>query len=147
MSETTKTPDLSGNMSTAQILKFVLPTIITVVFASLYGIIDGIFVSNVGGNDAFAAINLITPLFLIFSSFGLMFGTGGNALVSKVRGEGKNDEAKEIFSTLTFAVIVLGIIITIVIELWLDDILLLLGATDNMFPLCILPISIKYVVQ
>ncbi|MBQ0079006.1 MAG: MATE family efflux transporter, partial [Eubacterium sp.] len=117
---------LKGHMTTGQLIKFVLPTVITVVFATLYGIIDGIFVSNVGGNDAFAAINLITPLFLIFSSFGMMFGTGGNALVSKTRGEGKEREAQEIFSTLTFAVIILGIIITVFLELYLEDILLIL---------------------
>ncbi len=127
---------MNGHMSTGQLIKFVLPTIITVVFASLYGIIDGIFVSNVGGNDAFAAINLITPLFLIFSSFGMMFGTGGNAIVSKTRGEGNEKEAQQIFSTLTFAVIILGLAITVFLEVFLDDILVLLGATDQMLPLC-----------
>ncbi len=127
---------LTGHMTTGQLLKYVLPTIITVVFASLYGIIDGIFISNVGGDVAFSSINLITPLFLIVSSFGMMFGTGGNAIVSKKRGEGKEEEAKRIFSLLTFAVIALGIFITIVLEIWLDDILYLLGATKEMVPLC-----------
>lgn len=127
---------LSGHMSTIQLIRYVLPTVITVVFACLYGIIDGIFVSNVGGNDAFAAINLISPLFLIFSSFGMMFGTGGNAIVSKLRGEGKDREAQQVFSTLTATVIVLGLIITVILELFLDNILLLLGATDTMMPLC-----------
>lgn len=144
---------MTGHMSTGQLIKFVLPTVITVVFASLYGIIDGIFVSNVGGNTAFAAINLITPLFLIVSSFGMMFGTGGNAIVSKTRGEGREEEAKEIFSTLTFAVIILGIIVTVLLELYLDDILRLLGATDEMLPLCmaygkvLLPFIVCYLLQ
>ncbi len=147
------TQALTGHMSTLQLIQFVLPTIITVVFASLYGIIDGIFVSNVGGNTAFAAINLITPLFLIFSSFGMMFGTGGNALVSKTRGEGKDAEAQKIFTTLTVAVIILGIAITVFLELFLDDILLLLGATDEMLPLCLVygriltPFIVCYLLQ
>lgn len=155
MSEKTapKVADSLEDTSTLQIIKFVLPAIITVVFASLYGIIDGIYVSNVGGSDAFAAINLITPLFLIFSSFGMMFGTGGNAVVSKVRGEGNTEKAKEIFSTLTLAVVVLGVVITVILELWLDDILLLLGATDKMMPLCMIygrimvPFIVCYLLQ
>lgn len=144
---------LTGHMSTGQVIKCVLPAIITVVFASLYGIIDGIFVSNVGGNTAFAAINLVTPLFLIFSSFGMMFGTGGNALVSMKRGEGKDDEAQRIFSTLTAAVVILGLLITAFLEVWLDDILVLLGATDEMLPLCmvygriLVPFIVCYLLQ
>lgn len=144
---------LSGHMNTAQLIKYVLPTIITVVFASLYGIIDGIFVSNVGGNAAFAAINLITPLFLIFSSFGMMFGTGGNAIVSKTRGEGNEEEAKRIFTTLTIAIVILGCFITLFLEVFLDDILVLLGATDEMLPLCmaygrvLVPFIVCYLLQ
>lgn len=129
---------LTGHMTIPQILKHVLPTIITVVFGSLYGIIDGIFVSNVGGSVAFASVNLVAPLFLIFSSFGMMFGTGGNAIVSKTRGEGRDEEAKKIFSTLTLAIVILGIALTVFLEIFLDNILLLLGATDAMMPFCML---------
>lgn len=144
---------LKGHMSKSQVIKYTLPTIITVVFASMYVIVDGIFISNVGGSVAFASVNLVGPIFLILSSFGMMFGTGGNALVSKVRGEGRDDEAKSIFSTLTMAVIVLSIIITILLSLFLDDLLLLLGATDEMMPFCMLyarimiPFVICYLLQ
>ncbi|MCQ2514818.1 MAG: MATE family efflux transporter [Ruminococcus sp.] len=129
---------LNGHLSTTQLIKYVMPTIITVVFASLYGIVDGIFISNVGGSVAFASVNLVTPLFLIFSSFGMMFGTGGNAIVSKTRGEGNEKEAQRIFSTLVLAVFILSIILTVLLELYLDDILLLLGATEEMMPYCLL---------
>lgn len=156
--EKEKTPGLAqqaltGHLTTGQLIKFVLPTITTVVFACLYGIVDGIFVSNIGGNTAFAAINLITPLFLIVASFGMMFGTGGNAIVSKKRGEGKEEEAQKIFSTLTVTVVIVGFIITILLEFFLDNILILLGATEEMLPLCLIygrilaPFIVCYLLQ
>ncbi len=144
---------LKGNMTVPQLLKYVLPTVITAVFASLYGVVDGIFVSNVGGNTAFASLNLVTPLFLIVSSFGMMFGTGGNAIVSKTRGEGDEEKAKRIFSTLSLSVAILGIIITILLEFYLDKLLVLLGANEQMLPLCmaygriIVPFVVCYLFQ
>ena len=142
-----------GKMSIPQILKMVAPTVIMAVFAGLYGIVDGIFVSNKGGPAAFAAVNLVTPIFLIMSSFGMMFGTGGNALVSKTRGEGNEEEAKKIFSTLSFAVIILGIVLTILLEFFLDDVLALLGAKDEMLHFCLdysrilIPFIVFYLLQ
>ncbi len=136
-----------------RMLKFVLPSIITCVFASMYGIVDGIFISMVGGNAAFAAVNLITPLFLIISSFGMMFGTGGNAIVSKIRGEGDDEKAKRVFSTLTISVLILSAILTCLLWFFIDDVIILLGATDDMLPLCmsyskiIIPFIVCYLLQ
>lgn len=144
---------LQGKPTIPKILKFVLPTVITCVFASLYGIVDGIFISKVGGNTAFAAVNLVTPLFLIFSSFGMMFGTGGNAIVSKIRGEGDDEKARRVFSTLTISVLVLSVILTVLLWFFIDDILILLGATEDMLPLClaysriIIPFIVCYLFQ
>ena len=81
------------------------------VFISIYGIVDGFFVSNFAGELPFAALNLIYPLIMILGSFGFMLGTGGNAVVSKVLGEGDSVRAKRIFSMLVYATIVMGVIL------------------------------------
>ncbi len=84
------------------------------VFTSIYGVVDGIFVSNFVGDTAFAAVNLIMPVIMAYASFGFMIGAGGSALVSKLLGEGKNKEANSVFSLLVYTTVALGIIITVV---------------------------------
>ena len=83
--------------------------------ASLYSIVDGIFVSNVGGTDAFAAVNQVSPLFMIVASIGFMFGTGGTALISKIQGEGDYDKARKVFSLLTITLIIIAIVASIIL--------------------------------
>ena len=84
------------------------------VFTSIYGVVDGIFVSNFAGETAFAAVNLIMPVLMGFASFGFMIGSGGSALISKTLGEGDTEKARGIFSLLVYATIILGAIMTIV---------------------------------
>lgn len=87
---------LSEHFSYKKLIRFTLPTIIMMIFTSIYGVVDGIFVSNIVGSEAFAGVNLIMPAIMILGSVGFMIGTGGSALVSKTVGEGDNEKAQNI---------------------------------------------------
>ena len=93
-----------------------MPSIVMMVFTSVYGIIDGFFVANFAGDNGlpFQALNLIFPLIMILGSFGFMLGTGGNAEVSKALGEGDSDRANQVFSMLIYATVVIGVILAVV---------------------------------
>jgi Na+-driven multidrug efflux pump len=80
---------LSEHFNFSKLLKFTFPTIIMMIFTSLYGVVDGIFISNFAGSEPFAAINIVWPIIMLFSTVGFMVGTGGSALVSKTLGEEK----------------------------------------------------------
>ncbi len=82
---------LSDHFTYSKLLRFVFPSIIMMVFTSIYGVVDGLFVSNFAGKTAFASINLVMPFVMILGGIGFMIGTGGTALVSKVLGVGKKD--------------------------------------------------------
>ena len=88
---------LASHFTYGRLLRFTLPSIIMLVFTSIYGIVDGFFVSNFVGKTAFAAVNFIIPVLLMLGCVGFMFGTGGGALISKTRGEGNEKKANEIF--------------------------------------------------
>ena len=94
-------------------MRFVLPSIAMMVFISIYGIVDGVFVSNFAGELPFAALNLIFPLIMILGSVGFMLGTGGNAVVSKALGEGDEKRANRIFSMLVYTTIVVGLALSV----------------------------------
>ena len=81
-----------------KLLRFVLPSIVMMVFTSIYGVVDGLFVSNFAGKTPFAAINLVMPFIMVLGGIGFMIGTGGTALVSKVLGEGAPEKAKQYFT-------------------------------------------------
>ena len=100
---------LSEHFTYGKLFKFVIPSVAMMVFISIYGIVDGFFVSNFAGELPFAALNLIYPLIMILGSFGFMLGTGGNAAVSKKLGEGDKEGANRIFSMLIYATIAIGI--------------------------------------
>ena len=124
------------NLSTGKLIVVVLPTIIALLISSLYSIVDGVFVSNVGGTTAFSAINQVAPIFLIIASVGFMLGTGGTALVSKVQGEGDSERANGIFSLLTYTLITVGVIASIVLWFATEPILQALGTTKEAMPYC-----------
>ena len=84
---------LSDHFTYSKLLIFVFPSIILMVFTSIYGVVDGLFVSNFAGKTAFASINLVMPFVMILGGIGFMIGTGGTAFVSKVLGEGKKEKA------------------------------------------------------
>lgn len=105
---------LSEHFNYKKLFRFVLPSVIMMVFVSVYGIVDGFFVSNFAGEIPFAALNLIFPLIMILGSVGFMLGTGGNAIVSKTLGEGNNEKANRIFSMLVYTTVVLGLLLSLI---------------------------------
>jgi len=119
---------LSEHFNYSKLLKFTFPTIVMMIFTSLYGIVDGIFISNFAGSDPFAAVNIVWPIIMIFSTVGFMVGTGGSALVSKTLGEGKKEKANRYFSMLIYFDIVVGIIFTVIGIFSLRPLSILMGA-------------------
>ena len=101
------------------------------VFVSVYGIVDGFFVSNFVGKIEFAALNLIFPLIMILGSVGFMLGTGGNAVVSKALGEGNKEKANRIFSMLVYTAIVLGVLLSVTGILIAKPVAKLFAATEK----------------
>ncbi len=122
---------LSEHFTYKKLIKFTLPTIIMLIFTSIYGVVDGIFISNCVGSNAFAAVNLIMPAIMILGSIGFMMGTGGSALVSKTIGEGDNKKANEYFSMLIYLLIIVGLILTVVGIIFIRPVASLLGAEGD----------------
>ena len=108
------------------------------VFTSVYGVVDGFFVSNFAGKTSFAAINLIMPFIMILGSLGFMVGTGGTALISKILGEGDRKKANRYFSMMVYFTIVIGILFSVLGILFIKPAAIFLGATAEMLPDCIL---------
>lgn len=129
---------LSEHFTYKKLIRFTLPTIFMMIFTSIYGVVDGIFVSNLVGSDSFAAVNLITPVLMIIASIGFMFGTGGSALVSKVLGEGDKEKANQYFSMLTYLLIGLGLIFTIVGIVFVRPVASFLGAEGSILDGCVI---------
>lgn len=112
-----------------------MPSVIMMVFISVYGIVDGFFVSNFAGELPFAALNLIYPLVMILGSVGFMLGTGGNAYVSKTLGEGDTERANRVFSMLVYTTVVLGVCLSVVGILFARPVAELFASTEkNMTP-------------
>ena len=91
---------LSDSFTYKKLLRFALPSVVMMVFTSLYGVVDGLFVSNFAGKTAFTAVNFIMPFIMILGAVGFMFGAGGSALISKTLGEKKPEKANALFSLL-----------------------------------------------
>ena len=102
---------LSDHFTYPRLLKFVFPSIVMMIFTSIYSVVDGLFVSNFVGKSAFAAVNLAMPFLMAFSALGFMMGTGGSAIVAKTLGEGKKEKANEYFSMLVYITLAGGLII------------------------------------
>ena len=129
---------LSDHFSYAKLLRFTLPSICMMVFTSIYGVVDGLFVSNFAGKTPFAAINLVMPFIMILGGMGFMIGTGGTALVSKLLGESKKDEAHSTFSMMVLFTLLLGLVLSTVGFLTMRPVSYFLGATDAMIDDCVL---------
>lgn len=125
---------LSDHFSYGKMIRFTLPSICMMIFTSIYGIVDGFFVSNYVGSVPFAALNLAMPFIMILSAIGFMFGSGGTALVSMRLGMGENKRANETFSLLTYVLTASGIFLGIIGALIAPWMCRLLGATDEMLP-------------
>lgn len=128
---------LSDHFSYSKLIKFTLPTIAMMIFTSIYGVVDGVFVSNCVGSDAFAAVNLIMPIIMILGSVGFMIGTGGSAIVSKTLGEGRKEKANEFFSMLVYLCVVSGVILSVIGIIFTGPIAVLLGAKGSIAKDCV----------
>lgn len=127
---------LSDHFTYHKLTRFTWPTVIMMVFSALYGVVDGVMVSNFVGKTPFAALNLIWPFVGLLSAFGFMFGTGGSALVAKTLGEGKRQKADEIFSFITYTLILFSLLLGLGGLLFLDQVAMMLGAEGEMLILC-----------
>ncbi len=128
---------LSEHFTYGKLLKFTFPSIIMMVFTSIYGVVDGVFVSNFVGSESFAAVNLIMPFLMILGAIGFMLGTGGSALVAFILGTGDGQKANRVFSLMVYVLIVLGGIFTVGGILFMEPMARLLGADEAMLPVCV----------
>ena len=129
---------LSDHFTYQKLLRFVLPSIVMMVFTSIYGVVDGLFVSNFAGKTPFAAINLVMPFIMVLGGIGFMIGTGGTALVSKVLGEGEPEKAKRYFTMMILFTLLVGAVLTVFGVTMMKKVARFLGATDEMLHDCVL---------
>ena len=129
---------LSDHFTYGKLLRFTLPSIVMMVFTSIYSVVDGFFISNFAGKTAFAALNLIWPFLMILGGMGFMIGTGGTALVSRYLGAGQKERARRYFSMLVEFTALLGLILTAIGLIFMEPIARFLGATEEMIPDCVL---------
>lgn len=130
--------ELNEHFTYKKLIRFTLPSILMMIFTSIYGVVDGFFVSNYVGAEAFASVNLIMPLIIILSAVGFMIGTGGNALVAMTLGQHDEKRANEIFSMLIYILIFLGICLSIAMAVFMPKMARILGATDIMIDDCVI---------
>ena len=129
---------LSDHFTYSKLIRFTTPSIIMMIFTSIYGVVDGFFVSNFVGKTSFAAVNFIMPVLMILGTVGFMFGTGGSALVAKTLGEGKRERANRLFSMLVYATAISGVVVGITGMIFIRPIAALLGAEGSMLNDCVL---------
>lgn len=132
-----KNIQLSEHFSYRKLFRFTLPSIAMMIFTSIYGVVDGLFVSNFVGKTPFAAVNFIMPFLQILGTIGFMFGTGGSALIAKTLGEGNADKAKRLFSLFIYVTAACGIVIGAIGMAGIRPIAALLGAEGEMLNGCV----------
>ncbi|MBQ7290604.1 MAG: MATE family efflux transporter [Clostridia bacterium] len=129
---------LSDHFDYKKLFRFTLPSIVMMIFTSIYGVVDGFFVSNFVGKTPFAAVNFIMPVLMILGGMGFMFGTGGGALIAKTLGEGKREKANSIFSLLVYSAAALGVLLAVLGIAFMREIASALGAEGQMLADCVL---------
>lgn len=128
---------LSDHFGYRRLLRFTLPSIVMMIFTSIYGVVDGLFVSNFVGKTPFAAVNLIMPFLIILGALGFMFGSGGCALIARMLGEGKREKANQTFSMLITVTVASGVLLGVLGIAFLRPIAALLGAQGELLELCV----------
>ena len=123
---------LSDHFSYRKLIRFTLPSIGMMIFMSIYGVVDGFFVSNFAGKTPFAAVNLIMPFLMILATAGFMFGTGGSALVAKTFGEGDMKRGNRYFSLFVYVSLGISLVLAVVSFIFLRPIAALLGAEGEL---------------
>ena len=136
---------LSEHFTYNKLLRFVFPSIVMMIFTSIYSVIDGLFVSNFVGKTALASINLILPFLMGLSALGFMIGTGGSAIVAKTLGEGDPKRANSYFSMLVYVTAIGGIILALLGMLLVPSVASLLGAEGELLSNCILYGRINFI--
>lgn len=129
---------LSDHFTYHKLLRFTLPSIVMMIFTSIYSVVDGFFVSNFVGKTSFAAVNFIMPFLMILGSFGFMFGTGGSALISKTMGEGDLPKANRLFSMLVYISLLASVVLAVLGFAFIRPIAGLLGAEGVLLNDCAL---------
>lgn len=128
---------LSDHFTYKKLLRFTLPSIVMMVFTSIYGVVDGFFISNFVGKTPFAAVNFIFPVLMIMGALGSMFGSGGSALIAKTLGEGDKEKANRIFSMLVYLTAATGVAIAVAGIVFIRPIARTLGAEGPMLEDCV----------
>ncbi len=129
---------LSDHFNYKKILRFTLPSVIMMIFTSIYGVVDGFFVSNFVGKTPFAAVNFIMPLLMILGPIGFLFGAGGSAVISQLMGQGRSEKAQKVFSLLVCLTISISLVISATGQIWLRPIAALLGAEGELLENCVI---------
>ena len=129
---------LSDHFNYRKLLKFTLPSIVMMVFTSIYGVVDGFFVSNFAGKTPFAAVNFIMPFLMMLGAVGFMLGCGGTALIAKTLGEGNRDRANNLFSLFVCVTVVCGVAIAAIGIAFIRPIAALLGADGKLLSDCVI---------
>ena len=129
---------LSDKFTYGKLLRFTLPSIVMMIFTSIYGVVDGFFVSNYVGKTPFAAVNFIYPFLMILGTVGFMFGTGGSAIVAKTLGENDEKKANGLFSFFVYISLILGVIIAVVAFIFIRPIASALRAEGELLENCVI---------
>ncbi len=128
---------LSDHFTYGKLIRFTIPSIAMMIFTSVYGVVDGFFVSNFAGKTPFSAVNLIMPFLMIAATVGFMFGTGGTAIVAKTLGEGDEEKANRYFSLFVYAAFALGVIFAVLGIVFIRPVSALLGAKGELLENCV----------
>lgn len=128
---------LSEHFGYSKLIRFTLPPIAMMIFTSIYGVVDGFFVSNFAGKAEFTAVNLIMPYLMILGAIGFMFGAGGSALVAKRLGEGRNEDARSLFSLIIYTTVIVGAVFSVGGIILLRPTARFLGAEGQMLEYCV----------
>lgn len=129
---------LSDHFTFSRLVRFVLPSVVMMIFTSIYSVIDGVFVSNFVGKTAFAAVNLVMPVIMSLASVGFMAGTGGSALVAMFLGAGKNEKANAVFSLLIYTALAVSIVLCALAGIFMRTIVEALGADGELLEKAVL---------
>ena len=127
---------ISKKFTLPELLWFSIPSILMLVLVNFYTMVDGIFVSNYVGSDALSSINIDLPIDFLLYGIGVMFGTGGSAIIGRQLGEGKHQEAKESLSLITLVSAIAGILFAVGLTIGIEPVARLLGASDRLIPYC-----------
>ena len=128
---------LSDHFTYPKLFRFTMPSIIMMIFTSIYSVVDGLFVSNLVGEEALSAVNIIFPVSMILSAAGFMLGSGGSAIVARAMGEGKHELADRYFTMILLVVLGLGTVFSVGGALLIEPIARLAGSSDLLLEDCI----------